>query len=153
MHEDGLPDVGAFRDPRGVGNHEVALLLRFLGVLGQEHALEEGEIHLIELPEMRILGWRRVKLGRPLLLFAFATSGETENGENGAIELEAVYVADDGHEAPVEELGARWIPMKGRAVLLWRPTPAQVGTHVFTFTATTRARLSTSHSVRVEVLP
>jgi subtilisin family serine protease len=112
-----------------------------------------GEIHLLELPELWVLGLRRVQLGRPLVLFALASVGGAAQGAGGVTELEAVHVTDDGEEEPVEELGARWIPIGSRALLLWRPTPEQTGSHVFTFTVRTRAGLSSSRSLRVEVLP
>ena len=63
-------------------------------------------------------------------------------------ELRAVHVTDDGLEEAVEELGARWIPLGPRALLVWRPAPEQTGSYIFTFTARTRAGLNTRRSLR-----
>jgi hypothetical protein len=87
------------------------------------------------------------------VLFALASGGAAGGEVDRIRELRAVHVTDDGQEQAVEELGARWIPLGSRALLLWRPVPGQAGSHLFTFTATTRAGLSTRRSLRVEVLP
>ena len=102
-------------------------------------------IYAFELPDLRVLGARRVRAGRLLRL---DVRGHDPSVAAARMQLSARLA--DG--TPVEALGMRFV-QEGRrdARLVWRPDASAAGAHIVTFEAVTEGGLVTRESVEIQV--
>jgi hypothetical protein len=102
-------------------------------------------IFAIELPDLRVQGERRVRVGRSLHL---QIVGIDPAGPLARMRLSASL----GDGTPVETLGMRFVQTSRRtARLFWRPGAAAAGRIVLRFTGATEGGLVTRESVAIQV--
>jgi hypothetical protein len=99
-------------------------------------------IYALELPDLLVLGDRRVREGQLLRLAIFGRDPESQH-------LRLSARLSDG--TPVESLGMRFAQKQGAALLLWRPGTSASGRHAVRFEGEAANGLVTRQTVELIV--